>query len=102
MNDTAYICLGKPELITDDIGNQIKKYDWSKGLVCEVKSIGQTEFYRAAQTDYKPEIQFVISDYLDYDGEDKVMFNDLIYNIVRTYRSGEKLEIVAERCGNEL
>ena len=102
MTDINVIKLGKPTIETDDIGNQLKKYDFSKELICEVRSISQSEFYIAAQHDYKPEIKVIISDFLDYDGEDKLMFDGEIYDVIRIYRTGISLEIVAERVKNEL
>ena len=32
-------------------------------------SIGQSEFYQAQATDLKPELKFVLEDYLDYEDE---------------------------------
>lgn len=64
-----------------------------KEVFCEVKSIGQTEFYQAQTNSLKPELKFVLSDYLDYDGQAKIIYDGFIYNVLRTYRSGIELEI---------
>lgn len=75
-------------------------------VFAEVKSIGQSEFYQAAAVGLKPEIKFVIADFLDYQGEKTLRYtpfnqpsveaND-IYEIIRTYRTDNALEIVCNR-----
>lgn len=74
-----------------------------KSVFCEEKSIGMKEFYEAQASGLQPEIKFVIADYLDYSGE-KVLkyqgFNDStekVYEIIRTYRSGNNLEITCKK-----
>lgn len=99
MNDTGVICLGKPVKTLDDRFNEIAAYDFSKEIICEVLSIGQSEFYLAAQSEYKPEIKFKIADFLDYEGEDRILYDGQYYEIVRTYRNGSALEITAQRYG---
>lgn len=99
MNDTAVIRLGKAEKTIDKRHNDIIKYVYQEELICEVMSITQNEFYLAAQSDLKPEIKFKLSDYLDYSGEKMLMYNDQEYEVIRTYRSGDALEIVAQRYG---
>lgn len=59
-----------------------------------VKSIGTKEFYEAATVGMKPEMKFVIQDYLDYNGEKELVFNGYRYPIIRTYKTQEnQLEI---------
>lgn len=99
MNDTGVIALGKPVKTLDKRFNEIIVYDFSKELICEALSIGQSEFYLAAQSDYKPEIKFKISDFLDYEGEDRILYNGQYYEIIRIYRNGGALEITAQRYG---
>lgn len=60
------------------------------------KSIGTKEFYEAATAGLKPEIKFVIQDYLDYEGEKELAFNGFRYQILRTYKTqSNQLEITA-------
>lgn len=93
-----------------------------KPVFAEVKSIGQKEFYEAAAVGMKPEIKFVIADFLDYSGEQKLEYEPfsldpsvlpgqslpsdeeyparskmIEYNVIRTYRTGLELEIVCSR-----
>ena len=79
-------------------------------IFAEVKSIGQSEFYQAAAVGLKPEIKFVIADFLDYQGEKKLKYapfdnsetpTEITYNIIRTYRTGLALEIVCNRGVDE-
>lgn len=101
MNDIGVIALGKPIKKLDERKNEITEYDYSKELVCEIMSIGQSEFYLAAQSDYKPEIKFKIADYLDYNGEDRILYDGQVYEIVRTYRNKDALEITVQRYGGK-
>ena len=61
----------------------------------EVRSIGQSEFYQAAASGLKPTIKFVLADFWDYDNQKEIIFDDVRYNVLRTYRDGNKLEITA-------
>lgn len=65
-------------------------------IFCSVKSIGQTEFYQAQALGLKPEIKFVIANAEDYEGEKTLKYNSKIYEVVRTYKKGEELEITCE------
>lgn len=58
-----------------------------------LRSIGQTEFYQARTTDYRPELKFVIADYLDYNDETIIKHGGKFYRVLRTYRAGQELEI---------
>lgn len=96
-------------------------------VFAQVKSIGQSEFYQAAAVGLKPEIKFVIADFLDYQNEKKLKYevyslepsvvpgDNLLpdddtnpakakvqtYDILRTYRTGLNLEIVCTRGVDE-
>ena len=73
-------------------------------VFAEVKSIGQKEFYEAQTLGLKPEIKFVIPDFYDYQGEEKLKYTPFqanataqYYDIIRTYRAGNTLEIICTR-----
>lgn len=70
-------------------------------VLCRLASIGQTEFYQAQATDLRPELKFILADYLDYDGEYLCIFNNEWYKVLRTYRAGQELEIVVQRAAPE-
>lgn len=72
-------------------------------IFAELRSIGQSEFYQAQAVGLKPEIKFVIADYLDYQDEKIVKYqafngtNAEEYSVIRTYRQGNALEIVCKK-----
>lgn len=66
-----------------------------------VRSIGQTEFYQANAQDIHPEAKFVLADYLDYDGETLIDHAGTRYRVLRTYRTGQELELVVVRASAE-
>lgn len=66
-----------------------------------LKSIGQNEFYQAQADGLKPELKFILADYLDYQGEKEIEFEGKIYNVLRTYRDGKKIEITVYGVDDE-
>ena len=71
-------------------------------VFAEMKSIGQAEFYQAAAVGLKPEIKFVLPDYLEYQGETMLKYTpdngaEQEYFVVRTFRTGTELELVCKR-----
>lgn len=75
--------------------------DVKRTVFCGFRSIGMKEFYSANGTDFRPELKLVLADYLDYNGETLVDYNGLRYRILRTYRSGQELELTLERASAE-
>jgi hypothetical protein len=70
-------------------------------VFCSLRSIGHTEFYEAYATEYRPELKFVLSDYLDYEGETLVKHGAELYRVLRTYRTGQELELTVGRASAE-
>lgn len=72
-------------------------------VFAELKSIGQSEFYQAQALGLKPEIKFVLPDYLEYKGEKRIKFQgfgedeEREYTVLRTFRNGNMLEVVCKR-----
>ena len=64
-------------------------------------SIGMSEFYQAHAIDYRPELKFILADYLDYNNESLVKYDGTLYRVLRTYRTGLSLEIVVTRASAE-
>lgn len=92
---TDVITLVTQTITTDKYGNEVAK-ETEKTVFCEVDSISQTEFYAAANTELNPEYKFTIF-FGDYEGEEVVVFNGARYSVYRTYRTGDNLELYAER-----
>ena len=92
---TDVITLVTQTITTDKYGNEVAK-ETEKTVFCEVDFISQTEFYAAANTELNPEYKFTIF-FGDYEGEEVVVFNGARYSVYRTYRTGDNLELYAER-----
>lgn len=59
---------------------------------CNVKSIGQSEFYQAQTAGLKPEIKLETK-LIDLTNVTHVKFNGTIYKILRTYQKQDIIEI---------
>lgn len=68
-----------------------------RDVFCGVKSVGMKEFYEADAAGLKPEIVFVLTDYLEYENETHLTYNGETYRVLRTYRKGLALELVCYR-----
>lgn len=49
------------------------------------RSVKRDEFYLASQAGYRADIVFTIYSF-EYNGEEQVVFNDVVYDVVRTYQ----------------
>lgn len=67
----------------------------------QLRSIGQSEFYQAQADGLKPTLKFVLADYLDYQDEKEVVYDGKIYNVLRTYRDHNKIEITVYGVDDE-
>ena len=80
----------------DSIG-QVVETETPREVLCEVKSISQTEFYQAAQTQLRPELK-VIMDKDDYQKEVRLQYDDEDYKVIRRYKTdGNEIELTCER-----
>lgn len=66
-------------------------------VYCTVRSVGMRETYLAMAQDRNPEVVFELTDYAEYQGEKNCRWNGKIYDIIRTFAKGQKLEMTAER-----
>lgn len=86
----------------DDYGDPVIT-ETERTLFCREASIGQKEFYQAHAVGLKPEIKLVLADYLDYQGEQLLLYapkgqtTPELYRILRTYRNDQELELVCYR-----
>lgn len=74
---------------TDEIGNPIKDTSGTEAFCAEM-SVGGVEFDRAGQRGIKAEIELLL-DSESYDGEKKVTYNGVQYDIYRHYRRKDGL-----------
>jgi len=86
----------------DEYGNQ-EVAQIERTVFAELKSIGQNEYYQARAQGLKPELKFKLPDYLEYQNEEHIKYQgfgeseERIYNVIRTYRDGNELELVCKR-----
>ena len=92
---TDVITLVTQNVTTDDYGIE-EVTETERTIFCEVDSITQSEFYSAANTELNPEYKFTIF-FGDYENEEVVIYNGNRYAIYRTFRTGDDLELYAER-----
>lgn len=78
----------------DEYGDPARKKVLSPPIYAKVLSIRQSEFYQAHTVGKKPEKKFIISDSLDYGGQEFLIHGDFRYKILRTYQTDRnELEI---------
>lgn len=86
----------------DEYGDTIEETT-ARTVFAGLRSIGQSEFYQAQAVGLKPEIKFVLPDFLEYHGEKIIRykaFNETEaeeFTVLRTYRNNNELEIVCKR-----
>lgn len=85
----------------DEYGDTIVTEE-ERTVFAELKSIGQSEFYQAQAVGLKPEIKFVLPDFLEYNNEKKLKYTQFnaeeeVYTVLRTYRNNNELELVCKR-----
>ncbi|OEH52966.1 phage head-tail adapter protein [Oceanobacillus sp. E9] len=85
----------------DDLGNPIKDEEKTT-ILCDLKSIGRSEFYNASVQNMKPEIAFVVHAF-EYDNQKLVKFDGIRYSVLRTYSDDDEfIELTCERViGND-
>ncbi|MER2108194.1 MAG: phage head closure protein [Solibacillus sp.] len=90
-NEVIYLVTKEKK--TNEVGDLITERTLAPRFA-RLKSIGQAEFYQAQAQGLKPEIKFILSDYLDYENQEEVVHNNFRYKVLRTFRSGNEIEIV--------
>ena len=86
--------------ITEPAHGAFEAYTASTWTVfAEVRSVKQSEFYKALNDGIEPTFTFVLTDYADYDGSKLVKYNDKYYDVVRTYTpvDGQTIEITVKK-----
>lgn len=87
---------------TDEYGD-LDETTTEKTVFAALKSVGQSEFYQAQALGMKPELKFVLPDYLEYAGEQRLKYQEYrsseeeTYRVIRTYRNGNELEIICSK-----
>ena len=87
---------------SDEYGDPVIT-ETERTVFCREVSVGQSEFYQAHAVGLKPEIKLVIADYLDHQGERLIRYTPKgqtdpeLFRVLRTYRTGQELELVCYR-----
>ena len=86
----------------DEEGNP-EAHETKREVLCQVQSVGRSEFYSAAQVDLHPEFVFILSHYKDYQGEKIIEYTDWMQRnhklyVTRAYRvpDTDRVELYAE------
>lgn len=87
--------------IIDEYGDH-QTTETSREVFVKVVNVGQKEFYQAQAVGLKPEIKFILPDFLEYDDELIVDYELYAsgtkrYRVIRTYRNNNELELVCVR-----
>ncbi len=102
MNDIAYLV--NETLTEDEIGNSISEPaegTSETAVFCEISSISQSEFYKAAAVGYKPQLRIKLWEE-EYSGQSLVRIGDLYYSVIRSFTENGMTELYLEgRMGNK-
>ena len=74
----------------------------ARDVFCEVGSVGMSETYEARSVGLMPEYRFVLRVAEDYQGERLLTYRGTRYKVVRTYMSGDGIELYAERVTSDV
>lgn len=85
-NIVTLIKVSEPTEYTNESGFSKYPDEQSRSVLCNKKSVGYSEFYKASQAGYKTELKVDIHTQ-DYDGETIAEFENKRYKILRTYES---------------
>ena len=98
MNDIAYLV--NEVLTEDDIGNSVSETS-ETAVFCEISSVGQSEFYKAAAVGYKPQCRLKMWEN-EYGGQSLVRIGNVHYSVIRNFTENGTTELYLEgRVGNK-
>ena len=70
-------------------------------VFAEIRSVSNSEFYRAKEADIEPAYIFRLTDYADYGGQKLIEWSGKRYRVVRTYTKSQSIEITVEEATND-
>lgn len=88
------------EQITYDSIGQSVKHEIPREVMVDVASITRGEWYAAGKLGMNPQVKLV-TPVCNYNGEVKVDFEGVRYDIYRTYTDSDRIELYLERTVNE-
>lgn len=81
----------------DDVGNWNDSHEVPRDVLCDVASVGRSEFYAAATSDMEPEIVFKLNKY-EYDNERLCEYEGQRYRIIKTFKDNSTFEEIELTC----
>ena len=95
------ITLVAEEFTVNEYGDRVP-VQTRRQVFAKLVSIGMSEFYQAQAVNLKPELKFVLPDFLEYHGELVVEYQPFeaepeVFTVLRTYRNGYELELVCKK-----
>lgn len=85
-NEIVYLVSYEDSGEVDDYGDKILKPIYKRRFA-KFKSVSLSEFYQAQTAGVKPEIKLEMADYFDYEEQEEVIYNDVLYKVLRTFRT---------------
>ena len=95
MRHNTVVFLIAVTIIEDELGNQIEQETERKVFANEM-TVSQGEYYNAASAGLRPQKMFEVYTF-EYQGEEKLRYNSVKYQIIRTETRGEKTRIICEK-----
>lgn len=90
------IYLLSPDMEKDQL-QQYRQTVIRRPVYAQISSVTASEFFSGGQNGFQPEYRLTMFGW-DYEGEDLVEIDDMIYSIYRTYRArNDRIELYVER-----
>ena len=99
MRHNAVIQLLSATITSDDDGIQTEVLT-PRQIYANEMSVGNSEFYNAAQTGLRAEKKFEVYTF-EYQDETRLAFEGVTYRIIRTEGKGEKTRLTCERVSGD-
>lgn len=93
MQYSEIIYLISRTLTEDDIGNVSSSLESKNKCYAKKQSVKTNEFYNATMTGLTPSCEFVVKR-LNYNGENELVWNNTLFEIIRTVDPKNKFDIV--------
>ena len=78
------ITLVKINELKNEFGELVRN-DEKQDVYCGLKSIRTSEILQGQIYGYEPAIVFVMAEPLEYQGQERVIFNDIEYRVIKKY-----------------
>lgn len=94
--DEVKILLLKSSYESDELGNQIPTTTETP-VFAKIISASSSEFWKAGQTGLGADYKAIVWSF-EYNGEGKVKYADTVYEVYRTYKVGDKMELYLRKA----